>query len=384
MSLRPEDIHEFLQRKQKESEDLTIAEEWAYLEELYSKKLWHQLTLKLETFIKHKDLNKDNGRIKLYNNFVRNFETKINPLSLVEIVAQLIDQFPNYEEALEFLKAIETKVKGNSQAIALSKILSGEIILYKQNDVVGTRKIIEELDKLLHDVDGITSVHGRYYLLASNFYRNQNNQAEYYRTALRYLGCIEISELPDQELKKHACDLSIAALIAEDVFNFGELLAHPILETLKDGQEWLIDFLYAFNSGNIRKYHELKPKWTVEKRLQPQKPLLREKISLLCIMEMAFKRPATRKQLTFREIAEETQIHRKDVELLVMKAMAKGLIKGTIDQVANIVLITWVQPRVLDKQQISFMIQRLDLWSASVLSMGTLVETKADDILTSY
>jgi 26S proteasome regulatory subunit N9 len=45
--------------------------------------------------------------------------------------------------------------------------------------------VIEDVEKILDDADGITSVHGRYYLLASQFYRLQGKHADYYHTALR-------------------------------------------------------------------------------------------------------------------------------------------------------------------------------------------------------
>lgn len=41
------------------------------------------------------------------------------------------------------------------------------------------------------------------------------------------------------------------------------------------------------------------------------------------------------------------------VELLVMKALSAGLVKGSIDEVDKRVLMTWVQPRVLDLQQVT-------------------------------
>lgn len=40
------------------------------------------------------------------------------------------------------------------------------------------------------------------------------------------------------------------------------------------------------------------------------------------------------------------------VELLVMKALSVGLLRGSIDEVDKRVHITWVQPRVLDLQQV--------------------------------
>jgi len=42
------------------------------------------------------------------------------------------------------------------------------------------------------------------------------------------------------------------------------------------------------------------------------------------------------------------------VELLVMKALSVGLIKGNIDEVDQKVQMTWVQPRVLDVHQVKW------------------------------
>ena len=40
------------------------------------------------------------------------------------------------------------------------------------------------------------------------------------------------------------------------------------------------------------------------------------------------------------------------VELLVMKALSLGLVKGHIDEVEQRIHMTWVQPRVLDLEQV--------------------------------
>lgn len=45
------------------------------------------------------------------------------------------------------------------------------------------------------------------------------------------------------------------------------------------------------------------------------------------------------------------------VEMLVMKALSLGLVKGSIDEIDQKVHMTWVQPRVLDLQQVSLDVQ---------------------------
>lgn len=68
-------------------------------------------------------------------------------------------------------------------------------------------------------------MHGRFYLLASNYYRQQGKHAEYYRTALRYLGCVNLDDLSFKEQMQHAFFLGLAALLGEGVYNLGELVS---------------------------------------------------------------------------------------------------------------------------------------------------------------
>ena len=64
------------------------------------------------------------------------------------------------------------------------------------------------------------------------------------RAALHYLGCTELSSLSVEEQREKAYLLSIAALLGKDVYNFGELLAHP-------GNLSIWDILCPY-SGSIR------------------------------------------------------------------------------------------------------------------------------------
>ncbi|CAH1102082.1 unnamed protein product [Psylliodes chrysocephalus] len=381
-AVQPSNISDYLSKKQQESPK-ELGSEWAELEELHNKKLWHQLTLKLLVFIKKPELQKGDNLIQLYHNFIQSFENKINPLSLVEIAAIVVEQYKEPKDAITFLEKTEPKVKINPDAQNLCKVLEGQIYLEKLNDLDATKKIIEEVEATLDNADGVTPVHGRFYLLASQYYRIQGDHAQYYRTALRYLGCIELDTLKSDVKVQHAFFLGLAALLGEGVYNLGELLAHPVLDSLKSTENaWLIELLYAFNSGDIKRFEAMKTQWAGIADLAAEELFLRQKISLLCLMEMTFSRPSHNRQLTFAEISKETKLPLNEIELLVMKALSQGLVKGAIDQVASTVNMTWVQPRVLDKTQISSMVSRLSLWCTHVNTMEQLLEEKASEILT--
>lgn len=61
---------------------------------------------------------------------------------------------------------------------------------------VHLQKIIEEVEEMLNNLPGVTSVHGRFYDLSSKYYRIIGNHAAYYKDALRYLGCVDLKDLP--------------------------------------------------------------------------------------------------------------------------------------------------------------------------------------------
>lgn len=86
----------------------------------------------------------------------------------------------------------------------------------------------------------------------------------------------------------------------------------------------------------------MKTIWSKIPDLAAQEIKLRQKISLLCLMEMTFKRSAIQRAISFGDIAKETQLPIKEVELLVMKALAQGLVRGEIDEVARVVNMSWV------------------------------------------
>uniref|UniRef100_A0A8V0ZEX6 26S proteasome non-ATPase regulatory subunit 13 n=1 Tax=Gallus gallus TaxID=9031 RepID=A0A8V0ZEX6_CHICK len=345
------DVPGFLQQSQ--SAGPGQAAVWHRLEELYNKKLWHQLTLQVLDFVQDPCFAQGDGLIKLYENFISEFEHRVNPLSLVEIILHVVRQMTDPTVALTFLEKTREK------------------------------ETIEEVEEMLNNLPGVTSVHSRFYDLSSKYYQTIGNHASYYKDALRFLGCIDVKDLPVSEQQERAFTLGLAGLLGEGVYNFGELLMHPVLESLRStDRQWLIDTLYAFNSGNVETFQALKSAWGQQPDLAANEALLLQKIQLLCLMEMTFTRPANHRQLTFEEIAKSAKVTVNEVELLVMKALSVGLVKGSIDEVDKRVHMTWVQPRVLDLQQIKGMKDRLEFWCTDVRSMEMLVEHQAHDILT--
>jgi 26S proteasome regulatory subunit N9 len=208
-----------------------------------------------------------------------------------------------------------------------------------------------------------------------------HDYAAFYKNALLFLACVDLDELLPKERQSRAFDLSIAALVSDSIYNFGELLLHPILDSLVGTQHaWLRELLFAFNRGDLVAYDSLVGHIGQTPELKDHQMFLYQKISLAALTETVFKRPPHDRAMTFATISQETKVKPDEIEHLIMKALALGLLRGTIDQVAEIARINWVQPKVLDKGQIENMRVRLREWDGSVNQLGNWIEGVGKDV----
>jgi 26S proteasome regulatory subunit N9 len=69
-------------------------------------------------------------------------------------------------------------------------------------------------------------------------------------------------------------------------------------------------------------------------------------------MENVFRSGSERRVFSFAQVAAITQLPEQEVELVLMRAMSLGLLKGSIDEYDKTVAINWVQPRFLEMSQV--------------------------------
>jgi len=356
------------------------AEYWSKLELNAKKKLWHQLTVVLLDIIQHKRLSKTSN-LELYQHFVAEFEIKMNKLSLMEVIIKAVDDINEPTEAHEFLDKFQPKVADCSMSKILLKIVKGA--LYLKHDRKQAKTLIEEVEKELDGLGIVKAVHSRFYELSSQYYQMEGDHGAYYRHSLKYLGVTDLAKMDQTVQKSKAFSLGISALLAADVYNMGELLQHEILGSLKGSRdEWLINLLGAFNCGDINTFKSTQSAWAAQADLKNHAKRLTEKMCLMCLMEMTFVRPAHDRAISFDEIAQKTCLAKSDVELLVIRALSLNLVKGVIDEVDEKVHMTWVQPRVLNTEQIGRMRDRLACWVTEVTETESLIEENARPILT--
>jgi len=331
---------------------------------LHTRKLWHQLTLKLFEFMDD-PLSKP-YRVETFERFVRDFEMRLNQLRLVEMAVKVSREIDNPQTHLSFLTALLSRInaeKSQEAHVLLLATIAHAKLLY--GDLEGTKTDMDLAWKTLDQLSGVDNgVNAAYYGVAADYYKAKAEYAPYYRNSLLYLACVDLAtDMSTEERLVRAHDLGISAFLGDSIYNFGELLMHPILDAL-DGtpHEWIKKLLFTFNEGNIGKFEALAPLFPQEPILQENYAFLRQKICLMALIESVFKRDADNRTISFQNIAEETRLPLDEVEHLVMKALSLKLIRGSLDQVDEKAQITWVQPRVLSREQIGQLSGRLSAW----------------------
>ena len=101
---------------------------------------------------------------------------------------------------------------------------------------------------------------------------------------------------------------------------------------------------------------------------------VKEKLSLLALMNFVFETPADERTIPFARVAEHCRVPVDQVEWMAMRAMSLGLIKGAMDEIDQTLQVDWVQPRVLDGAQMGHLAGRLGEWAAKVDETGKFIE----------
>jgi len=253
----------------------------------------------------------------------------------------------------------------------------------KAGDIVKCRDMVnegkEELERLT-DVHPVVSAAVHWAL--AQYCKAKQDFAGFYRAAIQYLAFVSSEELPADFRLELAVDIGLSALLGDDVYSFGELLLHPLVSSLDNSPyAWLRELLDCFNRGDLHGYDELCVKHARMLNAQPQlvqnERRLREKITVMSLMEMVFHTPAHQRSMPLTDIAARTKLSVEGVEELLMRCLSLRLMEGRIDQVAGVVHVSWVQPRVLTLPQVAALRDRLVEWVDKVKAMSLSLEQEA-------
>jgi len=299
------------------------------------KKLYDTLGNKLTALTTHAFFQTPPYLLNLYEKFVKKFDRKLKPLTLAQLAIAASKQCGSLDEGVAFLdsavknlsdtkvqSAIEAK-EGKHQGVLCIQfeIIRRKIALSKLSEC---KAALDEGKKQIDESGGILDAftYSQYFLPALEFHRAKDNPAEFFSNSILYLTYTPLSSLAPAQQVALAADLGRAALIGKNIYNFGELLQHPVLAVLRGTpHEWIGHVLVAFNGGDISRFQELCKQEGKQDVLRENLQFLNEKLRIMTFMELVFRKPATERTITFKEVSNACQVKESEVEFFAAEGV---------------------------------------------------------------
>lgn len=238
------------------------------------------------------------------------------------------------------------------------------------------------LDECLELVESIMTtsppplaIQASVYRISALYDKYSLNYSAFYRHSFLFLACLSADEVKQPRFLETAHDLCVAALLADDIYNFGELLQHSVLQNLTGSPyAFLVELLNDFNSGHLDALNRLDAAVKSHPALSSHAPFLQEKLCLMSLAQFLFTQVKNDRRVAFAAISEATKVPINQIEFLLIRAISVGIIRGVIDQVEGFISISWIQPRLLDNEQIGELLKAVELWNEKVGSTLKMVQ----------
>lgn len=359
------------------------------LEDFYERKLWHQLTMALDQFYFDSPDVTSELKLKIYNLFINQFSSNINPIKIVDFLLESFskDNKQTLEELLALKEKFVVQLKKNlnvrmDEEQLQELIESDESIVYVNLQISRYYLLLNDLNAAEEILDKLNDKFGAngtefdnpkiiaaYYLCKCELYKLNKNYNAYYSNGLLYLSSVDVEKLSQQTKIKLCYELCISALLGDKIYNFGELILHDILNTITTNSEyvWLYNLIQNLNAGNLKEFNKwLQEAFVKSPFLTQSEVFLKQKIIIMSLLELVSLKSTTNKQLKFKEISEFTGTPVNDVEHLIIKCFSLNLIKGYINQINEVLTVTWLQPRILNLDQVNTLLSHLRKWDNGV------------------
>lgn len=373
-----------------------LAADCARLKDLHAQKLWHPLTLALDACLAKAEWRQADVPLTLYRGFVADFGHRLNALKYAQLaVAASKSSALDAPAAAAFLADAARRLaasrqhdRGDADAPALFLRMHAAGRLLEAGDLAAAKTAAEDGEALLarlpSPIDPAVSASVHYSAALSHKVRR--DYAAFYVSAMQYLAFVDSAALEPAFRLALAVDVGLAALLGDGVYSFAQLLSHPVAASLDASPQfsWLADLLRAFNAGDIPAYESLCAEHAASLNAQPAlvegERRLREKVTVSALLALVSQRPPSARRIPLAEVAAATRLPEDGVELLLMKALALGLIEGRIDQVGGEVAVGWVRPRALDKAGVADLARGLGEWADRVAAASAALEQEAGGV----
>ena len=196
-----------------------VAEDLAALGELFSKKLYHELTTALRTFVQS-DAARQRGQLllDLEEKFLSKVEAKLNQLQYAMILGDLVvgavdSTVISAQEGIERLKkAVEDKRGRLGAEPSLYLEMEAALLALRGADANALEQVKKALEEAKPTMDGLTgttdtAVFRKYYAAASDYRKLVGPPEAFYRAALSLLSYASADDMPLNKRRILATDV---------------------------------------------------------------------------------------------------------------------------------------------------------------------------------
>ncbi|GMM30726.1 proteasome regulatory particle lid subunit [Martiniozyma asiatica (nom. inval.)] len=359
-----------------EANDAELASSFYQLEEYYDRKLYHQLSESLLNIFQNP--NSAPIRLQLYDNFISLFAKKVNQLQYVEFLILALNGSgltPN--DSLQYLTQAKDNINNlftisQEQDINDYELIQALLLVDLKLATVKLQcgfvdeasSIIDQsekqLDELICSIE--SSVMAAFHYAKAQLMKTHGDFNAFYTNSILFLECVDnLDLLENKDLIIQ--DICIAGILGDKIYNFGQIINHPILSCLK--LTWLKEFLVCLNTGNIETFELLSNHFNEISEISANVEFIKQKVCIMALIELIFNKPSNSKVISYKEIEDEISFisNSDEVEHLIMKCLSLNLLKGVLNQVDEEVEISWIQPRTMTIEQISTMQKKLANWT---------------------
>lgn len=331
-------------------------------------RLWHQLSGHLIELSEKTILHKGDYLIELYENVVKSIETIFNPMKIMLILKNVKYNFNHkLDLAIVFLDDINKRLNLQGEELIFMECIKADCQLglnkFYEADAL-LKEIKHSLEKYF-DVDHL--IYSYFYKLYAQYYEKKQNYDEFYNYAIQYFAYCKEESLSKEEKLSMSYKMALASLVGEKMYNFTELIDKDFFKVLIGSDyEWIFNIIISLNSGKVDHFTTVLLNYSTyiqnEPLLNSKLNLLNQKVRITALLDMVFQKNKNERVFSYREVMYNCSCDSNQVEILSMKALSLGLIRGYIDEIEQQLVVSWIQPKFLDREKISLLSDRLDSW----------------------
>jgi len=284
-----------------------------------------------------------------YDDFVAPCAHRLSPLAVADFAGAAAKARATPADAAAFLRRAATALDETRAPDAPGPLLRLRALAVQADLAAGGPDSVREAAReLLSALAALPSPHpsvpAAVHRTAALLAKADGDAGAFYRASLRHLSYVQATDLPPADAAALALDVGLAALLAPDVHSFGELLLHPVSGRLAgaDGA-WVGALLKALSDGDLAAFDAAVAAHAAAMAAHPSVAAagaaLRDKAAVCALFALAASLAPGGRRLAVAAVAAAARTDADGAEALVMKAVARGLIKATIDGVDGIVQV---------------------------------------------